>query len=114
MPLSTLPPGGDQTRTELACRPGCGACCTAPSISSPIPGMPFVDGVGKPAGVPCLQLTGDGRCELFGLPQRPAVCVSLRPSAEMCGETREQAIAWLSALERDTAPTPVRSLRRAD
>lgn len=76
--------------------------------------MPFVDGVGKPAGVPCLQLTGDGRCALFGLPQRPVVCVSLRSSAEMCGETREQAIAWLSALERDTAPTPVRSLRRAD
>ncbi len=24
----------------VSCRPGCGACCTAPSISSPIPGMP--------------------------------------------------------------------------
>ncbi|MDP4734972.1 MAG: YkgJ family cysteine cluster protein, partial [Limnohabitans sp.] len=24
----------------LTCRPGCAACCTAPSISSPIPGMP--------------------------------------------------------------------------
>ncbi|ENR9132482.1 TPA: YkgJ family cysteine cluster protein, partial [Shigella flexneri] len=24
----------------MECRPGCGACCTAPSISSPIPGMP--------------------------------------------------------------------------
>ncbi|EOS9504771.1 YkgJ family cysteine cluster protein, partial [Shigella flexneri] len=23
----------------MECRPGCGACCTAPSISSPIPGM---------------------------------------------------------------------------
>ncbi|HCR8272553.1 TPA: YkgJ family cysteine cluster protein, partial [Shigella flexneri] len=22
----------------MECRPGCGACCTAPSISSPIPG----------------------------------------------------------------------------
>lgn len=30
------------------CRPGCGACCIAPSISSPIPGMPE----GKAAGVP--------------------------------------------------------------
>ncbi|NYZ53719.1 YkgJ family cysteine cluster protein, partial [Escherichia coli] len=29
----------------MECRPGCGACCTAPSISSPIPGMPD----GKPA-----------------------------------------------------------------
>jgi hypothetical protein len=34
------------------------------------------------------------------------VCTSLRPSSEMCGESREQAIAWLSALERDTAPQP--------
>ncbi|EQA7518310.1 YkgJ family cysteine cluster protein, partial [Shigella flexneri] len=24
----------------MECRPGCGACCTAPSIFSPIPGMP--------------------------------------------------------------------------
>ncbi|MCH1995921.1 YkgJ family cysteine cluster protein, partial [Achromobacter xylosoxidans] len=37
---------------SLACRPGCGACCIAPSITRPIPGMPD----GKPAGVPCIQL----------------------------------------------------------
>ncbi|HHU7494022.1 TPA: hypothetical protein ACUK77_002281 [Escherichia coli] len=36
----------------MECRPGCGACCTAPSISSPIPGMPD----GKPANTPCIQL----------------------------------------------------------
>ena len=30
----------------MNCREGCGACCIAPSISSPIPGMPH----GKPAG----------------------------------------------------------------
>ncbi|HNM56919.1 MAG TPA: YkgJ family cysteine cluster protein, partial [Thauera aminoaromatica] len=24
----------------MDCRPGCAACCIAPSISSPIPGMP--------------------------------------------------------------------------
>jgi Fe-S-cluster containining protein len=24
----------------MDCRAGCGACCIAPSISSPIPGMP--------------------------------------------------------------------------
>lgn len=24
----------------MDCRSGCGACCIAPSISSPIPGMP--------------------------------------------------------------------------
>ena len=68
--------------------------------------MPFIGGAGKPAGVPCIQLTADGRCALFGLPQRPGVCVSLRPSIEMCGDTREQAIAWLTVLERDTSPEP--------
>ncbi|HFY5777145.1 TPA: YkgJ family cysteine cluster protein, partial [Salmonella enterica subsp. enterica serovar Typhimurium] len=25
----------------MDCRSGCGACCIAPSISSPIPGMPY-------------------------------------------------------------------------
>jgi hypothetical protein len=74
--------------------------------------MPFVEGVGKPAGVACIQLSVDGRCALFGLPQRPAVCVSLRPSAEMCGETRDQAIAWLTALERDTVPDPMPAFRQ--
>ena len=67
----------------MECRVGCGACCIAPSISSPIPGMPG----GKPAGVRCAQLTDDNRCKLFGRPERPLVCVSLRPSAEMCGPT---------------------------
>ena len=81
--------------TPFSCRPGCGACCIAPSISSPIPGMPH----GKPAGVRCVQLTEDNRCRLFGLPERPAVCVGLRPNAEMCGETREAAFVYLERLE---------------
>lgn len=85
---------------SFSCRPGCAACCIAPSISSPIPGMPN----GKPAGVVCVQLTADGRCALFGQPERPAVCVSLRPTAEMCGTTREEALRGLAALERATAP----------
>ena len=29
----------------MDCRPGCGACCIAPSINTPLPGMPH----GKPA-----------------------------------------------------------------
>ncbi len=59
---------------------------------------------GKPAGVPCVQLDADGRCRLFGLPARPAVCASLRPSPEMCGSSRAQALATLDALERATQP----------
>lgn len=92
----------------MNCRPGCGACCIAPSISSPIPGMPMVNGVSKPAGVRCVQLTDDNRCRLFGRPERPAVCSSLMPSAEMCGRTHEQAMRWLGMLERQTAPRPLR------
>ncbi len=80
---------------SFPCRSGCGACCIAPSISSPIPGMPH----GKPAGVRCVQLTDDNLCLLFGLPERPAVCVRLRPSAEMCGETAGEAMVYLSELE---------------
>ena len=83
----------------VRCRPGCGACCTAPSISSPIPGMPN----GKPAGVRCIQLDRDNGCKIFGQPGRPTVCASLQPSREMCGDTRAQAMLFLSELDRLTS-----------
>jgi Fe-S-cluster containining protein len=88
----------------MNCRPGCGACCIAPSISTPIPGMPLVNGISKPAGVRCVQLTADNACRIFGHPQRPAVCSSLQPADEMCGDSREQAMRWLGWVERETAP----------
>jgi Fe-S-cluster containining protein len=84
----------------FACRAGCAACCTAPSITSPIPGMPQ----GKPAGVPCVQLDEALRCRLFGKPERPAFCASLKPGPEMCGKTRDEAMAILAALEAATRP----------
>jgi Fe-S-cluster containining protein len=84
----------------MDCRPDCGACCTAPSISSPIPGMPN----GKPAGVRCIQLMADQRCAIFGQPGRPACCGGLQPSTEMCGSTRGAAMVWLDRLEAATAP----------
>ncbi len=87
----------------MECRVGCGACCIAPSISSPIPGMPR----GKPAGVRCVQLTPDNRCRLYGQPERPEICVRLRPNEEMCGQSAEEALAWLAALERATQPDKV-------
>ncbi|MDO9235331.1 MAG: YkgJ family cysteine cluster protein [Aquabacterium sp.] len=82
----------------MDCRPGCAACCTAPSISSPMPGLPN----GKPAGVPCPHLDAALRCLLFGQASRPPVCGSLQPSADMCGHTREQAMVWLTELEQAT------------
>jgi hypothetical protein len=84
----------------MECRVGCGACCIALSISSPIPGMPE----GKPAGVRCVQLTADNRCRLFGQPERPAVCIRLRPTEEMCGQNAEEALIYLAELERATRP----------
>ncbi|NRF69367.1 YkgJ family cysteine cluster protein [Aquincola sp. S2] len=84
----------------MECRPHCAACCIAPSISSPIPGMPN----GKPAGVACVQLDEQGRCRLFGQPQRPAVCASLQPALEMCGQSRQQAMLWLARLDHLTRP----------
>lgn len=84
----------------VECRVGCGACCIAPSISSPLPGMPN----GKPAGVRCVQLSDDNRCLLFGKPERPAVCVRLRPMAEMCGDSAQSAMIYLTELERATVP----------
>jgi uncharacterized protein len=60
--------------------------------------------LGKPAGVRCIQLDESQRCRLFGLPQRPAVCVSLKASTAMCGNSREQAMTWLTCLENTTAP----------
>lgn len=87
----------------MDCRPHCAACCIAPSISSPIPGMPL----GKPAGVRCVQLDAQDRCRIFGDPRRPAVCGSLQPSPDMCGDSRQQAMIWLGALEAATHPAPV-------
>jgi hypothetical protein len=84
-----------------ACREGCGACCIAPSISSPIPGMPE----GKRAGERCVQLGDDLRCRIFGDPRRPACCGGLQPSVEMCGDTREYALTWIERLETQTRPT---------
>jgi Fe-S-cluster containining protein len=84
----------------MDCRSGCGACCIAPSISSPIPGMPD----GKPAGLRCVQLTDDYRCAIFGKPERPDVCRRLRPSPSMCGANRDEAMTILAVLERATRP----------
>jgi hypothetical protein len=86
--------------SPVACRPRCGACCIAPSITSAIPGMPD----GKPAGVPCVQLDADMRCRIFGHPERPAFCGGLQPSHDMCGDGVSHAMLWLTRLEVATRP----------
>jgi len=60
---------------------------------------------GKPAGVRCVQLDDDLRCRIFGHPGRPAVCAALQPHPSMCGDSRQQAEAYLMQLEQLTHPS---------
>ena len=47
----------------MDCRRNCGACCIAPSITSPIPGMPQ----GKPAGVRQADIEAGGVLLVAGI-----------------------------------------------
>lgn len=82
----------------MQCRPGCGACCIAPSITSAIPGMPN----GKKAGERCIHLDSNNLCKLFNDSRRPEVCQQFRADSESCGETFEQAMLNLQNLEIET------------
>ena len=82
----------------MECRLGCGACCIAPSITSPIPGMPN----GKPAGERCIQLSSDNLCQLFGKPERPSVCLAFTADVDVCGDRNDIALLNLTELEQLT------------
>jgi hypothetical protein len=58
---------------------------------------------GKPAGVRCVQLTADNRCAIFGQPERPKVCSSLRADIDMCGTDAAHALRYIALLESATA-----------
>lgn len=90
----------ESATSTMSCRLGCGACCIAPSISSPIPGMPD----GKPAGVRCVQLTDDNLCALFGSASRPDVCAQFSADQATCGDDRKQALRILTSLESVSEP----------
>ena len=77
----------------------CGACCIAPSITTPMPNMPR----GKPAGVRCANLDDRNLCTLYGRAERPAFCLGWQPSPDFCGESFDQAMNNLAVLERQTA-----------
>lgn len=51
----------------------------------------------------CVQLDDALRCKIFGEPSRPAVCASLKPSIDMCGDNSEQAMIFLQRLETLTS-----------
>jgi uncharacterized protein len=79
----------------MNCRPGCGACCIAISISSAIEGLPD----GKPAGVRCIHLTEEYKCAIFAGPGRPKVCDAFKAEEIICGTCREEAMQMLTELE---------------
>ena len=84
----------------MNCRAHCGACCIAPSITSPIPGMPN----GKPAGTPCIQLDEHFHCKIFNHPDRPNVCAQFEAVEYVCGDNRNQALETLNDMETATLP----------
>lgn len=84
----------------MKCRPHCGACCIIPSISSALPDLPE----GKPAYEKCIHLDSDFGCKIFGLPERPDVCVNFTPTTEVCGDDRDHAMAKLTQWEEQSRP----------
>ena len=80
----------------MDCRKNCGACCIAPSISSPIPGMPD----GKPAGVKCIHLREDYSCGIYE--KRPKVCIDFQAEELFCGHHRQEALSILYRLEQES------------
>ncbi|WP_205340714.1 YkgJ family cysteine cluster protein [Denitrificimonas caeni] len=83
----------------MECRVGCGACCIAPSIHTPMPNMPQ----GKKAGERCFNLNAENLCDLFGRPERPAFCGVFQAEVSVCGSNQADAIRLLGWLENATA-----------
>jgi len=84
----------------MECRTGCAACCIAPEITTPIPGMPN----GKPAGVRCINLDSSNLCTIWGKPDYPELCKAFKADIDHCGSHREQALEVLTLMEQATAP----------
>ena len=83
----------------MNCRAGCGACCVAVSISSPIPGLPN----GKPAGTRCPNLTEAGICGIWNSPNFPDICRRFQATEDFCGQNAEEALVRISTMEKLTS-----------
>ncbi len=82
----------------MICRNGCGACCIAISISSPIPGMPL----GKPAGIRCINLNEYNNCKIHNTNIYPKVCKDFKATQEFCGISNSEAFNILEYMEHIT------------
>jgi hypothetical protein len=87
----------------MNCRPECGACCIASSISSPLPGM----SAGKPAGVRCIHLLDDYKCAIYTKNDKPTVCTDFKADKEFCGSDREEAMRILYSLSESSGADKV-------
>ncbi len=92
------PASNTEEIAPFQCRPGCAACCTVISISSPLPGMPN----GKPAGIRCINLDEQNHCKIHHSQIYPDVCRKHKASLEFCGESNQEAMERLSNLEKLT------------
>lgn len=85
----------------MECRPGCAACCIAPSINGAIPNMPE----GKPANQYCENLdTNTLLCKIWGTDNYPELCTKFLPDESVCGQNRDEALQILTLLEEETRP----------
>ena len=55
---------------------------------------------GKPAGVRCIHLNDDFRCDIYYSPEKPKVCDDFKAEQQFCGSDREEAMRILSSLSK--------------
>jgi hypothetical protein len=53
---------------------------------------------GKPAGVRCVHLMENYRCEIYADPDYPRVCAGFNAEEEFCGNNQEEAMRILGSL----------------
>ena len=85
----------------MECRSNCGACCIAPTITSKLPNMPN----GKPSGTYCINLELTTlQCKIWGSGAYPKFCKDYQPCEEICGSSRQEALANIYYLDEITSP----------
>jgi hypothetical protein len=53
---------------------------------------------GKPAGVKCIHLSDNNRCDIYFDYEKPGVCTDFNAEPEFCGSNREDALRILFSL----------------
>ncbi len=55
---------------------------------------------GKPAGIRCIHLLDDYKCDIYTYPDKPKVCTDFNAEPEFCGSNRKEAMEILFTLSR--------------